>query len=80
MSRKKSSSEEDKFEKYRKAGQVVAKAKEYIRPFVKIGAKLLDICEKAEQSVIKEGGKLAFPCNVSINHLAAHYSSPPGDE
>ncbi len=80
MSRKKSSSKEDKFEKYRKAGQVVAKAKEYVRPFVKIGAKLLDICEKAEQSVIKEGGKLAFPCNVSINHIAAHYSSPPGDK
>lgn len=80
MSRKKSSSKEDIFEKYRKAGHIVAKAKEYIRPFVKIGTKLFDICEKAEQFVIKEGGKLAFPCNVSINHIAAHYSSPPGDK
>ncbi|MFX1519905.1 MAG: type II methionyl aminopeptidase [Promethearchaeota archaeon] len=80
MSRKKSISEEDKLEKYRKAGQIVAKAKEYIRPFVKVGEKLLSICEKAEQCIIKEGAQLAFPCNVSINHLAAHYSSPPGDK
>lgn len=79
MSRKKSDSEEDKLEKYRKAGRIVAKAKEYVRPFVKVGTPLIEICEKAEQSVIKEGGKLAFPCNVSINHIAAHYSSPPGD-
>lgn len=80
MSRKKSNSEKDKVEKYRKAGKIVAKAKEYIRPFVNVGEKLLDICEKAEQFVIKEGAQLAFPCNISINHIAAHYSSPPGDK
>ena len=80
MSRKKAQSEEDKLEKYRQAGKTVARAKEYIRPFVKVGTKLLSICEKAEQFVIKEGAQLAFPCNVSINHVAAHYSSPPGDK
>jgi methionyl aminopeptidase len=80
MSRKKSISKEDEFEKYRKAGQIHAKTKKYIRPFVKVGAPLIDICEKAEQYVIKQGAKLAFPCNVSINHFAAHYTSPPGDK
>jgi methionyl aminopeptidase len=26
-----------------------------------------------------KGGKPAFPCNVSINEIAAHYTSPPND-
>jgi methionyl aminopeptidase len=38
-----------------------------------------DICEKAEELIRKKGAKPAFPCNVSINEIAAHYTSPPGD-
>jgi methionyl aminopeptidase len=41
---------------------------------------ILQVCEKAESLIRAKGGKPAFPCNVSINEVAAHYTSPPGDE
>ncbi len=41
---------------------------------------IIEICEKAENLIRKKGGKPAFPCNVSINEVAAHYTSPPGDK
>ncbi len=40
---------------------------------------IIDVCEKAESLIEKKGGKPAFPCNVSINEIAAHYTSPPND-
>jgi methionyl aminopeptidase len=40
---------------------------------------IIQVCEKAEGLIRQKGGKPAFPCNVSINEVAAHYTSPPGD-
>ncbi len=41
---------------------------------------IIEVCEKVEATIRKKGGKPAFPCNVSINEVAAHYTSPPGDK
>ena len=41
---------------------------------------IMQVCEKAEALILEKGGKPAFPCNVSINEVAAHYTSPPNDE
>lgn len=43
------------------------------------GAFIIDICNKVESTILKYGGKPAFPCNVCVNNIAAHYTSPPGD-
>ena len=40
---------------------------------------IINVCEKAEGLIRAKGGKPAFPCNVSINEVAAHYTSPPND-
>jgi methionyl aminopeptidase len=40
---------------------------------------IIEVCEKAEGLIRAKGGKPAFPCNVSINEVTAHYTSPPGD-
>ena len=40
---------------------------------------VIDVCEKVEGLIRAKGGKPAFPCNVSINEVAAHYTSPPND-
>ncbi|MEX2720078.1 MAG: type II methionyl aminopeptidase [Candidatus Wukongarchaeota archaeon] len=71
---------EEKFEKYRKAGKIWAEVKDKILPFIVPGAKLLDICEKAEELIIEAGGFHAFPCNVSINNIAAHYTATADDQ
>ena len=71
---------EDVLEKYRRAGQIAAKVREEMRKKTKEGMLLLEICEKTEQLIINMGGQPAFPCNVSVNEVAAHYTSPPDDE
>jgi len=40
---------------------------------------IIEVCEKVEGLIRAKGGKPAFPCNVSINEVAAHYTSPPND-
>jgi methionyl aminopeptidase len=48
--------------------------------FVRENMPIVQVCEKAEKLIREKGGKPAFPCNVSINEVAAHYTSPPNDE
>src|SRR6185437_10188440 len=40
---------------------------------------LFDICESIENEIILLGGKPAFPVNVSLNEIAAHYTAEPQD-
>lgn len=46
---------------------------------MRVGMPLLEVCERVESLIIEKGGKPAFPCNVCLNEVAAHYSSPPND-
>jgi len=71
---------EEAFQKYVKAGRIAVKVREHMRQMVSEGMRVIDICEKAESLTRESGGKPAFPCNVSINEAAAHYTSPPRDE
>ncbi len=66
-------------EKYLRAGEIAAKVRETIRKNIKAGMLIIGICEKVESLIMEEGGEPAFPCNVSVNDIAAHYTSPPGD-
>jgi len=66
-------------EQYIRAGKIAAKVREQIRGEVKPGVKAIEICERVEFLTRQLGGVPAFPCNVDINQVAAHYASPPGD-
>ncbi len=71
---------EEAFQKYVKAGRIAAKVREEMRRTVSEGMRIIDVCEKAESLIRESGGKPAFPCNVSINEVAAHSTSPPQDK
>lgn len=71
---------DDVLEKYRKAGRIAAEVRENIRRTVSEGMPIIEVCENTESMIRRKGGKPAFPCNVSINEIAAHYTSPPGDK
>ncbi|MFX0169090.1 MAG: type II methionyl aminopeptidase [Candidatus Hodarchaeota archaeon] len=66
-------------EKYRRAGKIASQVREEIFPQIKVGARALDLCEAAETRIMELGGGIAFPTNVSINEVAAHYTSPEDD-
>ncbi|MBS7660293.1 MAG: type II methionyl aminopeptidase [Candidatus Bathyarchaeia archaeon] len=70
----------DILEKYICAGKIAAKVREDIKRSVKEGMLLLEVCEMVEEKIRGLGGKPAFPCNISVNEVAAHYTSPPEDD
>ena len=67
---------DDVRETYQKVGKLTAKVREEAREMVEPGVKLLDIAEKVENRLREEGAEVAFPCNISINDKAPHYSPP----
>ncbi len=71
---------EEELQKYRQAGKILAEVREEIKKHVKEGVKLVDIAERAEELIRSKGAQPAFPCNVSVNEIAAHYSPPLNDE
>jgi methionyl aminopeptidase len=72
--------DKEELEKFRKSGRILRETREEMRSFVHEGIPIIDVCEKVENTIRKKGGKPAFPCNVSINEVAAHYTSPPNDK
>jgi methionyl aminopeptidase len=71
---------EEVLQKHQRAGKIAREVREEMRRTVREGMPIFDICEKAESLIRKKGGKPAFPCNVSVNEVAAHYTSPPQDK
>ncbi len=67
-------------EKYKEAGRIAAKVREESKKFVKPGAKLIDIAEQIESLIKEEGGEIAFPVNISLNEIGAHYTPTKNDE
>src|SRR5205809_648478 len=64
---------------FRKSGEIVARLRKDVPVMVKPGVQALRICDELEKKIRDQGGKPAFPVNVGINEVAAHYTSPPGD-
>ncbi len=71
---------ETEFESYCKAGKIAGKIREEIKSFIKPGMKLLDIAEEVDKKIKEAGAKPAFPVNLSLNEIAAHYTPPIDDE
>ncbi|MDI6690537.1 MAG: type II methionyl aminopeptidase [Candidatus Bathyarchaeota archaeon] len=72
--------DEEALKKFRLSGKILRETREEIKNFVHEDTPIIEICEKAENLIRRKGGKPAFPCNVSINEIAAHYTSPPNDK
>ena len=67
-------------EKILEAGKISVEVKKYARTFIKKDVPLLEIAEKIEAKIIELGGKMAFPTNLSINEIAAHYTPSHDDK
>lgn len=64
----------------KKAGEIASEVKEYALTLPKEGVELLKIAEGIESKIKEKGGKPAFPVNLSINSIAAHYTPTFNDE
>jgi methionyl aminopeptidase len=71
--------EKEIIEKYEKAGKICQEAKDLARTQLKPDVKVLDLAENIEKLIRDKGGEPAFPVNISINDIAAHYTPDIND-
>ena len=62
------------YECYLEAGKIAAKVRHEALPRIKEDIPLLEIAEYVEERIRELGAKPAFPCNISINEIASHYT------
>ena len=72
--------EKSEVESYVKAGNIAKEIKSFARGMIKPGVKLIDIAEGIDAKIIELGGEAAFPVNLSLNEIAAHFTPAVGDE
>ena len=65
---------------YQRAGKIAAEVRENARRKSHIGSTLFQVCESIEYEIRKRGAEPAFPVNVSLNDIAAHYTAEPNDD
>ena len=66
------------FENYTKVGKILKDIFAALR--IRPGDKIIDIADTVENEIIRKGAMPAFPANISINDIAAHYTPLPDDE
>lgn len=67
------------YDKYILAGKIAAEARDFGISLLKPSTSCLDIANKIESKILEKGGGLAFPVNISINEVAAHFSPKHDD-
>ena len=72
--------EKIKIESLRMAGKIAQEVKKYIKPKIKVGTKVYDLISETEAKIEELKGLCAFPVNICINNIAAHYTSPIKDD
>jgi methionyl aminopeptidase len=70
----------EQLEKLRKVGRISGAARELGLSLCKPGAKLYDVAQEVEGYIREHGCGLAFPCNISRNEIAAHYTPCVNDK
>jgi methionyl aminopeptidase len=70
----------EELEALQRAGAIASEVRRRVEALVEPGMRLIAICEKVERWIRELGGEPAFPCNVDVDHVAAHFTSPLGDE
>ncbi len=65
---------------YVNAGKIASEVRENARRKNHVGSTLEEICNSIEKEINSKGGKCAFPVNVSLNDIAAHYTAEPNDK
>ncbi len=72
--------DKQELENLQKAGRIAAEALHYAKGLLKPGASLLEVTEKTEDKIKKLGGELAFPVQISLNDVAAHFCPEADDK
>lgn len=72
--------EKSVIDKILKAGKIAQELRRYARSIVVKDKKLFEIADLIDKKISSLGAKPAFPVNLSMNEIAAHYTPVFGDE
>lgn len=72
--------EKEELQSYEKAFLIAEDAVGFAQKLVKNNAKALELAEVIEKRIKELGGKPAWPLNISINEIAAHYTPSANDD
>ena len=70
----------DVLKKYIQAGKIAKEAREFGAAHVKVGGSALELANAIEGLIHDRGGVCAFPVNIGINDIAAHYTPSRNDD
>jgi len=72
--------DQETLNKLKKAGKIAAEARDFGASLIKKGSSLLEATKKIEDKILKLGGGLAFPPQISMNDCAAHFYPDADDK
>lgn len=72
--------EEAELQTWKDAGVIASKARELGAGMIKEDVTYLEVVEAVEDLIIDKGAEVAFPTNIAINEVAAHYTPRPGEK
>ncbi|MEC7713099.1 MAG: M24 family metallopeptidase, partial [Candidatus Thermoplasmatota archaeon] len=64
----------EELEKWKEAGKLAHDALHFGKDLIKENQSMLNVTEKIEKYVSDNGGGLAFPTNLAINNVGAHWT------
>jgi len=64
----------NEIEKWRQAGSLASEALQFGKSIIEKKKSMLDVTEEIENYVRDKGGELAFPTNLAINNVGAHWT------
>ena len=67
-------------ENYVKSGKIAASVREYGRGLIRDGVSILEICRKVEDRIFELDAMPAFPVQISLDNVAAHYCPDSEDK
>ena len=70
----------DELRKWKRAGNLASKAREYGKEEIEEGVGKLELVEAVENFIRKNGGTPAFPANLAVNNIAAHWTPNSNDK
>ena len=72
--------DEETIKKYKEAGKIAKKAIDYSKEIIREGESYLEVTKKIEEKIKSLKGDFAFPINLSVNSIAAHYTAKINDD
>jgi len=72
--------DDDVYEKYQRAGKIAAEIRDYGAGLIKTNASILNVADSVESRIVEKGAGVAFPVNISVNEIAAHYTPRHDDK